>query len=513
VNTTPEKTELLIRHSTDDRCVELARMLAVHDWVWLSANIRRLPVVLAAEAVHARLEVKASWLLGMSNRQFIAAALHQPGQPCELLQYWLGKYGRNIPQPVKRGIADAATRLWDEKTALQYDTNLSVRFADVLELCHPKTTWQVLDADGDLVTCDSSQKGRLFQHLITSRKNRKGYQPPLILSAIRERFDMDRCDAKERHAIAGRALNRDPLAESQLKLATAGQPAWLISWLRQATPRDGTALTDRQQYTLAIPHMGYETLLSCLPVFDRIGLGPSMVNKIQRKICDPGEVQAAGLLPFRLLSEYLNAPTEKWARSIEQALQVCIPNIPPWDNRTLVLIDVSGSMAEPMEHWGGEGPPPRRLHAAVLFAAALAMRNETTSVYGFADGVMKIENITEGPSIIKTMEFISGHAAKIGLTSRVEHALRDTYDKHDRVIILSDVTAMYYDAVPEKYLPLYQPGAEIGDVNHAVPPDVHVHGFNLKRGTFQVAINGDTHRHELPLDDQVFTLVPMIEAE
>ncbi len=83
----------------------------------------------------------------------IASALIRADEPGELLAYWLATYGRAIPKPVKRGVADAVVRLYTERSLLKWDSaERSVRFGDVLELTHPEpaTAWQ----------------GELFRHAI-----------------------------------------------------------------------------------------------------------------------------------------------------------------------------------------------------------------------------------------------------------------------------------------------------------------------------------------------------------
>ena len=43
-------------------------------------------------------------------------------------------HGRNVPMPVKRGVADAGRRLYNERAALRYDgLSLQMRMADVVE--------------------------------------------------------------------------------------------------------------------------------------------------------------------------------------------------------------------------------------------------------------------------------------------------------------------------------------------------------------------------------------------
>ena len=63
----------------------------------------------------------------------VAAALQRADEPGEALAYWTSRYGRAIPKPVKRGIADAARRLYTQFTLLRYDTGShGFRFADLM---------------------------------------------------------------------------------------------------------------------------------------------------------------------------------------------------------------------------------------------------------------------------------------------------------------------------------------------------------------------------------------------
>ena len=91
--------------------------------------MRSAAIVMAAEYVAAGGAVVGRWSRG---------ALQRADEPAELLGYWLPAHGRNVPMPVKRGIADAVRRLYTERAALRYDgLSRQVRMADVIELTHP----------------------------------------------------------------------------------------------------------------------------------------------------------------------------------------------------------------------------------------------------------------------------------------------------------------------------------------------------------------------------------------
>lgn len=207
----------------DTRVTTAGRELAVGDWEWFSkfvpwlrseANIRTMSVMLAAEGVHARLSAKQS----TGNRQLIAATLQRPDEPGEFLAYWIGNYGKRLPQPVKRGVADAVTRMLNERQALRYDkVGDAIRLGDVIELTHPKpkADWQ----------------GLLFQHLITVRHNRPGYEPPVELEAVHARWELNKLPETERHAFADKVYNGDPDSVAKWQKALAGQWEWGRSWL------------------------------------------------------------------------------------------------------------------------------------------------------------------------------------------------------------------------------------------------------------------------------------------
>src|SRR5215510_7235792 len=136
----------------DRRYVALVHEVAVADPTWLlafvgwlrgSANMRSASIVAAVEAVRARLS--SSTMDGVANRSFVSAVLQRADEPGELLAYWVSRYGRALPKPIKRGVADAVRRLYTEYAMLKYDTDSKgYRFADVIELTHPEPVapWQ-----------------------------------------------------------------------------------------------------------------------------------------------------------------------------------------------------------------------------------------------------------------------------------------------------------------------------------------------------------------------------------
>ena len=113
----------------DERYRDLVHSVAVSDpewmlrfvtWLRAEANMRSAAVVAACESVRARLDAGASGY----GRQLIAAACQRADEPGEVLAYWTGRYGRALPKPVKRGVADAVARLYNEYSFAKYDSDV-----------------------------------------------------------------------------------------------------------------------------------------------------------------------------------------------------------------------------------------------------------------------------------------------------------------------------------------------------------------------------------------------------
>lgn len=244
------KTELFLRATTgfagenkfyekaedaDSRAIQLARELAVGDWKWFSdfviwlrndGNIRTMSIMLAAEGVNSRLAAKVRvpadpdnpGQFYISHRHLIEKTLQRPDEPGELIAYWINSYGRKIPQPIKRGAADALTRMLNQRQALRWDKDgKAVRLGDVIDLVHPKAK--------------NGIQGDLFQYLITNRHNRDGYVPPASLTEINARKNLNAMSPDERHAFARLVIKGDKAATDQWKAALAGQWEWGKSWL------------------------------------------------------------------------------------------------------------------------------------------------------------------------------------------------------------------------------------------------------------------------------------------
>ncbi|MFA7768409.1 TROVE domain-containing protein [Streptomyces sp. NPDC048723] len=455
----------------DDRFAALVRTLAVEDPAWTAgllgwlrrdANMRTASLVGAAEYVKARLDAGATD--GPSNRQVVDSVLRRADEPGELLAYWTAAYGRNVPKPVKRGIADAVRRLYSGTSLLKYDTDSKAyRFGDVLNLVHaspdPAKPWQ----------------GELFRYALDRRHNPESAQAP----------------AGNRTLVAHRALMELPVQERRAqviapdgaeRLAAAGM-TWesLAGWLQG--PMDAAA------WEAVIPSMGAMALLRNLRNFDRAGVSDAVAAQVAARISDPEVVARSRQFPFRYLAAYQHAPSLRWSYPLEQALGHSLANVPALPGRTLVLVDRSGSMWSPLS----DRSELNRADAAAIFGTALALRAEQADLVQFGTNSEAVP-FRRGESVLKVLE----RFGELGGTYTAA-AVKKYYDGHDRVLIVTDEQAASYGYG--------------GDPTAEVPTAIPVYTWNLAGYRVGHAPSGTANRHTFGgLTDGAFRMVSLIEA-
>jgi hypothetical protein len=435
--------------------------LSDHDWLvrmvgWLrtGAGMRSASLVAAAEGVASRLVAGQAG----GNRQLIAAALQRADEPGEMLAYWTGRYGRNLPQPVKRGVADAVRRLYSERSLAKYDSG-TYRFGDVLELTHPSPS--------------TPRQGDLFRHAIDRRRNRDN-PVPASLTTLQARANLLALPVAERRAFLD-------LPDAPERLAAAGM-TWesLAGWLQGPL--------SARFWEAIIPSMGYFALLRNLRNFDQAGVSDKVASSVAQRLADPAEVARSRVLPMRFLSAYRSTGSVRWSWALEKALDASLANVPELPGRTLVLVDRSGSMFGRLS----SRSTLTSADAAAVFGAALAMRAERATLVQFGSGHAHVP-IRKGESVLRVVE----RFGSLGGTDTAE-AVRATYRSHDRVVIVTDEQAW---AGPR--------GAE---PTRAVPDRIPVYTWNLVGYRYGHGPSGSGTRHTFAgLSDAAFAMIPLIE--
>jgi len=302
-------------------------------WLRNQANMRSAATVGAVETARAMVDRKIP-----GSRTLINDVISRADEPGEVLAYFMANYGRSIPKPIKRGIADAASRLYTERNALKYDTvSKGLRFGDVIELTHPSP--QFLSQD------------HLFKYLLARKARRDPLEIPELLAMLR----------------ANAALRKDAAQHPQLLLNTARLRQAGMTW-EDVLSLAGSKINKRDLWQAIIPEMGFMALLRNLRNFDENDIKGDVIDWVRSQLTDPATVAKSRQLPMRFLSAYRNVHNSRWAQPLETALELCLHSIPTLPGRTLILIDTSFSMNVALS----AKSKLMRWDAAAMFGLALA---------------------------------------------------------------------------------------------------------------------------------------------
>lgn len=441
------------------RLIALAREVAVLDPEWMAnfipwlrdeAQMRTAPGVIAVEALVARLEFmktvgdeKTITSQGTIHRRFIDAACARADEPGEILAYYLTKYGKPLPYSLKKGLGDAATRLYTERGYLRWaaTTTSSVGMADVIRLCRPKPR--------------TVEQSHLFNY-ITEWEHRGSSSE----SALAELQYLPKVQARRTLMDVAPDRRRDFMVGVPGTLKTA-EMGWqnISSWLGEM---------NKEAWEAVIPNMGLMALLRNLRNFDQVGISDEFAQEhIISKIISLNEIKKARVLPMRFLSAYRNAPSMRWSYPLELGLNYCLGNVPELGGRNLILVDVSPSMT-----FGriSDRSDLTYYDAATIFGAVLAVRNPDSELVQFG-GSSKAVPVKRGESVLKVIEKFH----QVSYTD-IPAAVRQWYGNQDRVIIITDEQSNGWGGGGSRYAEFMQIMTRVRGI---VPVKTPVYTWNL----------------------------------
>lgn len=481
----------------DTRYVQLVHQLAVEDpkWTfqllkWLrgpEGNLRTASLVGAAEFVKARLDANVPGTPGKGgsrgwSRSVVDVVLQRADEPGEMLGYWTSKYGKPVPKPIKRGVADAVKRLYTERGYLRYDSDSKgFRFADVIDLLHPATS--------------GVAQSNLFRYALDERHGHVD-EVPEELESIRARRTLNSMDAVKRHELARLAL-RDGLEHSIYWRAMAGQWEWLHSALGD-TKGTVKPVSKADQWRLVLPQLGYMALLRNLRNLEEAGLTREEYRAVQDRLANPDQVAKSRQFPFRFWSAYNAVNGHTFTTALEDALGHSMRNLPVLNGRSLVLIDTSASMQSGIFDQRSRMSP---IQAAALFGVSLAVRNAgSVDLYGFASGEFK-HGVNVGASMLRETERFMRRVGEVGHGTDIVGAVGRQFHRgeHDRVFVITDGQG--------------RSGYRDTAIDASVPANVPVYLFTLGGYRATPMQVGTRKRHEFGgLSDSTFKTIPLLEA-
>ena len=359
--------------------------------------MRSASIVLAAEYVAAG---------GDHGRAVVDAVLQRADEPAEMLGYWLTRHGRNVPMPVKRGVADAARRLYTERAALRYDgLSRDIRMADVIELVHPSP----FDA----------RQSALFKYLLDRRHHDDARANAVVLPVLAAAAELDAVPVDDRRAVLR--------ARGWTALADAG-----YSWERLSGWLPGGM--DAEAWESVIPSMGVMALVRNLRNFDEAGINDALINAVIAKITNANAVARARLFPYQVWAAYKHAPSDNWKRALGRTLDLTVGNIPALDG-TLVVIDTSGSMQAAVSNRS----TMTRVEVAAVMAMATAKRASNVDVVIYGRNNARVKGLA-GASVLAGVDKVVRSIGSVGHATFGHTAIARWFDpkRHKRAVIFTD---------------------------------------------------------------------------
>ena len=453
----------------DKVCEDTDWCLHLIEWLRGDGGLRTVAQLTAVSIVHASLNRK----LNGGNRQLIRTSIQRPDEGPAVLAAWIGAYGRNIPKPVKRGVADALTGLtengwlkWAGKTSKG-----QVSITDAIRLTHP--------------TARDPRQNRLFDLIVNEHTDgeRSRLLEGLPVIAARERFN--RMPVEEKINILTGKYAVETIKSARLTHET------IFSQLGKLDPEVASTI-----WMNLIPDMGYQALLmNVRRILTTCGEDSPAARLVTERVSHP---EQAGYepLPISFLSAYLNVP-ESVKPGLERAAKYSLRHVPTLAGRTLIMVDRSGSMSDRLSSHSSLS----RYDAASMFACSLGLKNPNSVVIPFEDNP-DTPIILEGED---PLAMLDRFGTAFGGT-RVGTCTYEAYEKHgpfDRVIVITDEQT--WGDIPDWW-------GETVQLKDAIPHEVPLYVWNL--GGYEGALSlGDRSRVNLGgLSDASFRMFAFNES-
>lgn len=320
---------------------------------------------------------------------FFDKVVHRPDDMLEIAAYYLSKYAgvkagkrRPLPNSLKRGLARAFGRFDTYQLAKYRGEEKDVKLVDLVNLIHPKPT----------------------------DKNREA------LAAL----------------VKGELKSTDTW---EVRLTQAGQTA-------KTAEQKAELKEEAWKQLLSERKIGYFALLRNLR--NILEQAPEMVGTACELLTEERLIHKSLVMPFRFVTaveELEKVPgAGAYGPALAKATDIAVANCPELPGKTLVALDVSGSMAG------------KTAQIASLFAAVILKRNATADLVRFHDRA-EYHNVLKSDSVLSIAKSIRGsdngtnfHAIFKAIGTR----------PYDQIVILSDMQGwMGYNA-PTKDLTAYR---------------------------------------------------------
>lgn len=336
-------------------------------------GVRSVSHVVVGEVVNA---VKGeSWV-----KHFIERVIVRPDDALEIMSYHLSRYGKPIPNSLKKGIA-ARLSTFNAHLLSKYKKSQSeLKMVDLVNLVHPKSTPALKSLVDGTLGASETWETKLTQ--------------------------------------VGQA------AETEDELSTMKQEAWEDMILNNKLP--------------------YFALLRNLRNILQSTDNEDVISKAVEMLTNEEAVKKSRVFPFRFYTAYdeIQKISGKNARAvlkgISKALDISCSNIPVLPGKTVIFIDESGSMGCCGGSLNSMQGSWSAIKIAAVFGIAIAKAQDADIVM-FSGDAHSFNYDPDSSTLSLVDKMVKG--AQMGSTNFIApfNFIRKSKVKYDRIIILSDM--------------------------------------------------------------------------
>lgn len=202
---------------------------------------------------------------------------------------------------------------------------------------------------------------------------------------------------------------------------------------------------------------------------------PDLIPLAVELLTDPKLVGKSLVLPFRYLVAQNEVTDRRLIAGLSEAIDVALVNVPVFDGKTLVVVDHSGSMGQPV----AQTSLPCQ-YVGDVFAAAMAKRNDA-DVMVFGSNAGYVRAINPSDSTLTVARQIGSMAPPGGHGTNFHSIFQQAQWAYDRVVIFSDMQA---------WMGYHTPADAFASYKQQYRANPFVYAFDLAgHGTLQFPLN------------------------
>lgn len=203
-------------------------------------------------------------------------------------------------------------------------------------------------------------------------------------------------------------------------------------------------LNEKQWQAIAL-NMPWNTLRQNLNMLAKRGVfkTSAFVSEVVEKLTDADTIRKVKVFPYQLLTAYLNIDPDlpvEITNALQDAAEIATENVPSFNGKVVVGLDVSGSMRSPVTGNRGFGVPASKIRCvdvAGLFASSVLRQNKNARVIPF-DTRVHAPTLNPRDSIMTNAQILAAFGGGGTDCSLPLRQLNQESAKADLVVYVSD---------------------------------------------------------------------------